>query len=761
MSSIRYGNLIVELVDEHGARLSRLSPLDAAPPLAPRPLPAAGPAASLLGRDQLVADAFAAIRARRPIEFFATCGYGKTDLLRHIAASARQQGSTGPGVYLRAGPDQVEDILHGLVGELYASDPPVKLTPGQNRQLLSQSRVLAALDDVLLGPEAAAELVRALDGCTVVLGSPQPVLGRNGTSYALPGLADVPALELLTRELGRPLADGEQAAARRLVTAVDGQPLHLRQAAALVREDGRPLAEVAEIARRDPEELDRLNISRLAVPERRALAVLALAAAVLLPASLAGSMADVLTIWQALAALRRRGLAEERAGRFGLPVCKVTSYRQLLLSDLQLASAAGAVVDWLRGRDPASADAQSAADGALAIIEWAAERGDWLTVIRLVAVAEPVLTLAGRWSAVQHVLDRGLDAARAAGDHAARALFCHEQGTLAFCLDDLPAAEQLLNEALRWREAFGDTAGAAVTRDNLRLLRPEPPPPPPPPPGDGPGSGQRPSPRTLLAAAAAAVGVLAVAITAVAVAGGGSHGSQVAQSPSPSVVVTTMPSTGASTAPPSSASTAPSSGASSTTSSSASTMPSLQPLTASASAENFGATHLNPASAPGATLTFTNHNDQPLLVTGPTIAGAQLGAFSVPAAQDMCADVTLLPGTSCTLQVQFAPAILGGNTATLTVASAGGSSPAVTLSGPGFIVLTLGVDGPGTITVTPEKFTCTTLSCPTEMIETSPITLTESSSPRAFKQWTGGACSGGDTTCTLMPTGDTMVTAVF
>ena len=43
---------------------------------------------------------------------------------------------------------------------------------------------------------------------------------------------------MITRELGRQLTGGELAAVERLVAAVDGQPLHLRQAAALVRENG-------------------------------------------------------------------------------------------------------------------------------------------------------------------------------------------------------------------------------------------------------------------------------------------------------------------------------------------------------------------------------------------------------------------------------------------------------------------------------------------------------------------------------------------
>jgi len=138
-------------------------------------------------------------------------------------------------------------------------------------------------------------------------------------------------------------------------------------------------------------------------------------------------MGDIALIGQSLGLLHRRGLAEQHTNRFGLPVCKVGGYRQMLLKDLHLAAALRAMAGWLASRDPTTEDSLSAAGAALAIIEWAAERGDWPAVVRLVRVAEPVLMLAGRWEASSHILGQGLEAAKAAGDHAAEALFSHER----------------------------------------------------------------------------------------------------------------------------------------------------------------------------------------------------------------------------------------------------------------------------------------------------------------------------------------------
>jgi hypothetical protein len=472
MTSILYGNLCVEILDDLGARLDRLS-VRGRPSLIRRPFrPQEKSTVPLLGRDEPISEAYAAVGSQGSIEFTATCGYGKSALLRHIATNAVYDGLARSSVYLLAGSDGLHDLLQRIVAELFTSDPPVKPTPEQCAELLGQVRAMIVLDDVMLDPGQIDYLLRVLPGCSLLLGTLRPVLGRHGTSRILAGLPSHAAVELITSELGRQLTGGELAAVEHLAVAVDGQPLHLRQAAALVREDGLSFEWLARIAERDPGQLDRLSVSVLAGQGRRALAVLALAAGALLPADLVGAMGDIAQIGQSLGLLHRRGLAEQHANRFGLPVCKVAGYRQMLLKDLQLAAALREFASWLANRDPTTADSLSAARAALGIIEWAAELGDWPAVVRLVRVAEPILTLAGRWEASSHILSQGLEAAKATGDHAAEALFAHQQGTLAFCRDELGAARQLLERALRLREWLADSDGAAVTRHNLQLLQP-------------------------------------------------------------------------------------------------------------------------------------------------------------------------------------------------------------------------------------------------------------------------------------------------
>jgi hypothetical protein len=140
---------------------------------------------------------------------------------------------------------------------------------------------------------------------------------------------------------------------------------------------------------------------------------------------------------------------------------------------------------------------------------FAAERGEWTTVVRLARAAERVLFLAGRWEAWHHALGQGVEAARATGDRAAEAFFAHQQGTLAFCQDQLQDAYRLLQQALTLREQIGDADGASITRHNLQLLElPDPPAPP-----------RSRVPRRVLHAVGGVLGTFALVVSTVAITG--------------------------------------------------------------------------------------------------------------------------------------------------------------------------------------------------------------------------------------------------
>ena len=478
MAEMLYGNFRIELDANLGNQVDRTMPASPAAFTRRWPIPVDPPAA-LLGRDQELDQIRQAVLQLGPIQFYASCGFGVTTLLRYVAAGRPGVSVSAPYLYLRVGDDPLPDVLHRLVSAAFASEGTIRPTPSLSAQLLATLQAVVVLDDVRSDPEVISYLVTAMPGCSVVVGAARHLL-KDGSapSHRLSGLPEDAGLALLARDLARPVNTNELPAARRLWSAVEGQPLHLRQAAALVRAAEHTFAELAAAAERDPESLDRLAIDALPNPQRRVLAVLALAAGALLPPDLVSAMASVTDIREAISDLHAHGLAERHEDRFGLPICKVDTYRPQLLTYVDAGSAARELIRWLTSRDPADHVSLSVAEAALSLIGFAAEQGDLRTVVALVRVVEPILTLAGRWQVYSHALHQGMQAAQQLGDQVSQAYFAHQQGTLALCQDQLPAAQQHLKHALELRRRLGDRRGAERTQHNLEVLQPTPPPPP-------------------------------------------------------------------------------------------------------------------------------------------------------------------------------------------------------------------------------------------------------------------------------------------
>jgi Abnormal spindle-like microcephaly-assoc'd, ASPM-SPD-2-Hydin len=483
MTAIRYGNLHVQLLVQHGTRVDRVELETPAPRLRVSGLGQAAPAtgAPLVGRGDLLDRLAGLAHPGWAVELRAACGFGKSSLLAALAT--RLAASTAaPAVHLRVGALPPDDILDQLVGALFTADQPFWPTSQQRSGLLGNVRAVVVLDDVTLEPQQLAEVAAALPQCLVLLGSEQPVLDAGGVSVALQGLAEPAGLQLIARDLGRPLGQSEADDAARLCVAVRGQPLRLRQAAALAANGQHSLQRLADRAERDPAALDRLSVHALADNERRVLAVLALAAGAVLPGELVEVISGVDDLATQLDKLRRHGLVEQDHDRFGLPRCLGAGYRKLLVANLDLGAAARSLTSWLAQRDPSSTDALAAASAAVQLVGRLAERGDWPELARLAEVTARVLTLAGRWELCWQVLQQGLHAAQQLGDMAAQARFAHDLGSMALCTDQLQQAEELLDRALALREQLGDHEGAALTRHNRELMTPPGPPPPPPPP---------------------------------------------------------------------------------------------------------------------------------------------------------------------------------------------------------------------------------------------------------------------------------------
>ncbi|MFG2730016.1 hypothetical protein [Streptomyces canus] len=627
----------------------------------------------ILGRQEQIGVVDRAIRNRAAVNFHASCGFGKTTLLRNVVALGATRGATARHVYLNTGPFGLDDLLQRIVGELFTTAEPVRLTSPECEQILGHANAVIALDDVGFAPERVEYLRRVMPGCALIIGSQQPVLGSQGETHALGGLAASVAVSLLAQELRRSIGLPEYAAARSLIDAVDGQPLHIRQAAALIGSGEQSFASLAQRVAGRPEELDRLSLNALDADERRLLAVCAFTAGALLPVGLVGAMTDFMYVGEKLSGLFRKGLVEHPDDRFGLPVCKAEPYRALLFQYFELGSSVRGLLGWLASRAPGGAEAESGLEAAVSVLGFAADQRQWQTVIRIVRVVEPILFVHSRWAAWLSTLEQGIEAARQAGDAVSEAYFAHQKGTLHYFRNEAQTARQYLERALRLRNQLGDREGAALTRANLAFLGVglSMSAPPPQSPFGRPGQWRKP----------ALIGAAVVAIVSLALAAGSALGGDDRD-------VTTPP-----TIPGQSSSTTvtdPSSSQSSTTSTPPAS-PDKRPAAPGAepATMDFLLTHMNPdEAAPTKEITVRNTGEEAGIVESIRLTGSDSFATEI----DECSGITLQPkqASSCKVTVAFAPQEVGKVGAKLIVAL-GGKKSKVDLEGTGYVNVTVEV----------------------------------------------------------------------
>ena len=136
MAEMLYGNFRIELDANLGNQVDRTMPASPAAftwrwPIAVDPPPA------LLGRDQELDQIRQAVLQLVPIQFYASCGFGVTTLLRYVAAGRPGVSVSAPYLYLRVGDGPLPDVLHQLVSAAFASEGTIRPTPSLSAQLLA------------------------------------------------------------------------------------------------------------------------------------------------------------------------------------------------------------------------------------------------------------------------------------------------------------------------------------------------------------------------------------------------------------------------------------------------------------------------------------------------------------------------------------------------------------------------------------------------------------------------------------------------
>ncbi|HUV90665.1 MAG TPA: NB-ARC domain-containing protein [Anaerolineae bacterium] len=482
---VAVGDYILQIGSEHGGVVHLATPAQQ-PLVRPRPVPVfLRPlhTPGLLDREAEVRVASDDLQPGAPVDFYGQAGVGKTALLSHLAHHPVAASFPDGVIYLPVRRQPVEDLVQALFDAFCESDISFKPTAEQAQQALQDKRALILLDDVGLAPSEVRALVEAVPASGCLLASSEQCLRGMGQAIEVHGLPVDSALGLLEQALGRALTPEEQPAAQALCTALKGHPLHVIQAAALVREGGHSLAEVGRQVQTPAraETLTTQSVASLAEPEKRILAVLATLGDVPLQADHLPALTGIPDVASALETLQRYGLvARSETGhspRYSLAggvgqtlqqTWNLAPWRERVLAHL---------VTWAEGQRRNPDRLLEEADAILQTLEWAASQGRWMGVLRLGQAVEGALALGRRWAAWLGVLQWVLQAAERLEERPARAWALHQLGTRALCLGDTATARTWLVQALRLRQTSGDRAGADVTRHNLNLLVGPPTPP--------------------------------------------------------------------------------------------------------------------------------------------------------------------------------------------------------------------------------------------------------------------------------------------
>ncbi|OIK23427.1 ATP-binding protein [Streptomyces malaysiense] len=409
-----------------------------------------------LGRDTDLARLATAVRDGGPVQLWGAPGVGKSTLLRHAARTLTPERD---GVlFLDAARREPEDLAQDMFEACYETRGYAPSSP-ELRRLMTGVRVTVYVDNADFSPEGLRTLMDAAPDATfVVAGRDRSLLG-DGTALRLDGIGRAPALDLLARELGRPVGAGaEGSTAGDLWETSSGRPLLLLRAAALTRLEPAgtgALPRPAEVGDLLPLLLGRLDDEPLRV--LRLLTTLDDADLDIGHIEALGGATDTEVLCGRLVDL---GLAEQTQRGYRAVADVVPALRERDPEPFSVEVLCEHFATWI-GR-PATTAAQVEQHGrALEVVAELAERdGRPELAVRIVRAASPALARSLRFGVWGRLLDLGLPAAQLAGDRRAVAYFTHEQGIRSLLTGRRVMAAVLLTEAaVLWRR-LGDVHGA-------------------------------------------------------------------------------------------------------------------------------------------------------------------------------------------------------------------------------------------------------------------------------------------------------------
>ena len=422
----------------------------------------------LLDRQAELTAALSALDAGLPIEVSGEPGIGKTAMLRHLAHQPRATAFVDGILYVPAQHQTASDLVQIIFEAFNESEEYCLPTDAEIRRGLQEKQAFIILDDVHLPQNELERVIDVAPRSVVAVATRERCLWGEVRGLSLKGLPADAAMALLEREIERPLDVAEQSEAAGLCAAVEGHPLRIVQAAAIVRERGIPIGGWTQEVTSDD------IVAELMAPvddkQRRALLTLGALSGVPLEAGHIAGIAEVTDIEPSLMMLVRRGLVVCNQSLHQLADGVGDRLRQT--EDLKpwLNRAITYFTSWAERHQRNADILLDHAEVLMRVQQYAAEQRRSGEVLELGRVLERVLVLRSRWGAWAIVLERCLAAAKSLGDRSDEAWALHEIGTRAVCLGEAALARRSLGEALRLRENLDDSAGAAVSRQNLGFV---------------------------------------------------------------------------------------------------------------------------------------------------------------------------------------------------------------------------------------------------------------------------------------------------
>ncbi|MES9521258.1 hypothetical protein [Streptomyces capoamus] len=440
-----------------------------------------------LGRESELASILRSVAADEPAEVHGAEGIGKSALVRQACL---ELGGRDGVIFLNGHGREVDDLIQSIFEACYSS-PGYRPTEGELHTLLGELRVCVVIDDLEVSAQNLTRLQDAIPAGTVVFSGRERLLWGHGTSLALGGLPREAALQLLTRELRRPLRPAETAAANALWKASQGHPFTLLRAAALARPDkDTGLLELPAVS--EMPLLLRQTIERGSDEVRQVLALLATVPDVdvtleVLASLTAGSGAvdAARTAVDTLAELGLVTLADECV-HLGDGVARDLP-DDLALDGDRLAETVRRLTAWASTQRTRPVSVADHSPLIAALIEAASRTGRPELGVALAKAAAPAAACSLRWGAWGRILTRGLAAAKRAEDAPAHAYFTHETGTRLRLIGHHAAAAAAFGVAATAWHALGDHGSAAIAEHAHALLGSGPAPAAPPTAGT-PGS---------------------------------------------------------------------------------------------------------------------------------------------------------------------------------------------------------------------------------------------------------------------------------